>query len=215
MTPGALGERTIRLRLPRSTRAAFAGCAAFGLLGLVLAFDAEARTAGLLSAAFFGGLALASGVIPREVTFGADALTLRSRLRPVRHIAYRDITGFGLDRLKARGARFGWAPYENAAEVNEAFDALLADGSIPLDPLSDDLVEADLAGLEASTFGLYALVGAAVVLSVLALSGVPLWDAPEWVYQVVLPLGVFGGTTGAAYWVIRRRMRRDDHEGRD
>ena len=215
MTPGAPGQRTIRLRLPWQTRVAFAVCAVFGVLGLVLAYDAEARTAGLLSAAFFGGLALASGVIPRKVAFGADGFTLRSPLRAARYIAYRDITGFGLGRLKARGARFGWMPYENAAEVEEAFDALVADGSIPLDSLSDGLVEADLAGLEASAFGLYALVGAAVVLSVLALSGVPLWDAPEWVYQVVLPLGVFGGTTGAAYWVIRRRMRRDDHEGRD
>lgn len=171
---GAFRPRTVRLRLPWRTRVAFWGCAAFAAVGLVLA--AVEDVGGLLPALFFGGLALAGLWLPREVTFGPDALVVHRRWgRPLR-IAYADVTGVGLGRLVARRsgggrARFGWAPFENGHEVVRALGDLDAAGLLPPDVLDGDLLWRDLTAMRAQLFGLYGMAGAVVLLIALGLAG--------------------------------------------
>lgn len=202
---------TILLRFPRQTRWAFAGCAAFVAVGLLLALTPDGRVVGLACAAFFGGLpAMALLLSPREIEFGDSALTIQRRMLSPRQIPYRDITGYGISRITSRSGRLGWGSFENGYEVDLALQSLFEDGTISESQLDSDLLNRDLAGLDASLIGSVGFLGVGVLYVVVFFVGAPawFWALSGWVTEAALPVAVYLVITGIAYAVIRRRRPR-------
>ena len=209
--------RTVRLRLPRRTQAAFAGCAAFALVGLALALTADGRVVGLLCVGFFGGLALAGwALLPREIVFEDRALVVHRRLLSPRRIRYTDITGYGLSRITSRAGRLAWGSFENGHEVDRALLDLLEAGKLSEQQLDDDVLKRDLAGLEAGAIGVLGLVAVVLVYIFFLIVGAPswFWALPEWVREALIPLAAYLAVTGVAYAWLRRAAAGGNHDAR-
>ena len=147
----------------------------------------------------FGGLIGGGGwlLLPRKIVFD-DAIVVERQLS-IKRIAYTDITDLGVGRLKARWGGISWMHMDNGEELQEIINRLIEDGVINPNRLEGKAYSHDaaayiafaIAGVVLPAIGLFLWVG------VIPSGWLALY--PDWVLQVVFPLG----TTFVIYLIVR------------
>ena len=190
-------EKVFHPRYPLKIKLAWVGSLVFAATGLlVLVSDLPANLGsqesltGIACVVFFGFCAASWFLRPKKIEFSSVAITIRRRLLPDKRINYAEITDVGIVRLKAENGGFAWGPMENGYELTKIVNELIEEGTIPEYALEGEAVIEDLSGI-------YAIGTAGIFLMII---GFMMWfgllpsrwllRCPDWVVELVLPLGV-------------------------